>query len=164
MSTSPKTQQITLANSNKISVGSSIPKKKPTIRVKKEVASHEGKEKCSNIVMDIETLTASPINDIKKFREMVSVKKARFILTHTDSQIKKMFWDEGELNEDGGKWDWKVYVRSIRIWLKNVIEDGDELEKQYRYGAGRLCGRLYVKDFGVQSCQQRLRDFSLDNE
>jgi hypothetical protein len=104
------------------------------------------------------------IMDCRTFREMINPKRAKYLLSLPDREIKKIFWDKDEQNWDGEKWDWKTYLKSIRSFLRDAVLEIDEeskieYERKYKYATGRRYGRLYTRTFGIQSLQARLRNF-----
>lgn len=110
------------------------------------------------------------IMDCRTFREMINPKRAKYLLSLPDREIKKIFWDKDEQNWDGEKWDWKTYLKSIRSFLRDAVLEIDEkgkieYERKYKYATGRRYGRLYTRTFGIQSLQARLRNFLItDND
>ena len=110
------------------------------------------------------------IMDCRTFREMINPKRAKYLLSLPDREIKKIFWDKDEQDWDGEKWDWRTYLKSIRSFLRDAVLEIDEegkieYERKYKYATGRRYGRLYTRIFGIQSLQARLRNFLItDND
>ena len=123
------------------------------------------------IAMNTTKIKSSPsIMDCRSFREMINPKRAKYLLSLQDREIKKIFWEKDENDEDGEKWDWKIYLKSIREFLRKAVLEIDEeskieYERKYKYATGRKYGRLYTRTFGIQSLQGRLRNFLItDND
>ena len=107
-----------------------------------------------------------------EFTEYINVDKAKFLLSHSDEELKKIIIR--------GEDDWKgenlfnnidTYLSQFKMWLKrsiSIISNNQKLKCNYKYSKNLInCGRLYVKDFGVQKLTRELRgflisDYSLD--
>ena len=107
--------------------------------------------------------------DRRTFEELINPKRAKWLLTIPDREIKKLFRDKEEQGEDGDRWDWKTYIKGIRTYLRETLLDISpegllEYERKYKYAAGRKYGRLYTRRFSIQSLQARLRNFLITND
>ena len=75
-------------------------------------------------------------------------------------EMKQSFWDKDEVDEGGNKWDFKTYCNQIKTWAIQVVKG--KIESAYTYASGQKGGRMYVKGFGLQSLQHRVKSFLLD--
>ena len=102
------------------------------------------------------------INDdpIIKFTERINCKKAMCIARLSNSEIKKLFWSANEIDKHNNKkWAWTPYLNSIRSYLKSANSKNGIVEKTYKYGKTNYDGRLYVNQFGLQSLQNKIRNY-----
>tara|TARA_R110000751_G_scaffold271971_1_gene372126 strand:+ start:293 stop:2650 length:2358 start_codon:yes stop_codon:yes gene_type:complete len=109
------------------------------------------------------------VMDCRTFNELLNPQRVKYLLSIEDKEIYKLFWNKEELDFDGETWDWKVYLNSIRCFLRESLleidDDGKlEYERNYRYAGGRDYGRLYTRKFSVQSLQARLRNFLVTDD
>jgi len=102
-------------------------------------------------------------NNYLKYTEKVNLNKAKYLykLDH-DTLISEMY-DPQEVNEDGHAWSVDTYIKQLKRFLKRIILKGGTLQQKYKYSS-RLgnCGRIYVKGFGIQSLQAKIRGFLCD--
>ena len=97
---------------------------------------------------------------IVNFTEKINEKKAYQLSCLSNKEIKDIFWDKDELNKkDGSKWDWSSYITNIKKYCKIVTSKKGVIDQSYRYGKLKYDGRLYVNGFGLQSCQNKIRNF-----
>lgn len=97
---------------------------------------------------------------ICEFTEKVNVKKALKIANLTTQEIKATFWDKDELSRDSNeKWNWSSYILNIRSFLKKIIHSKGETKQTYKFGKMNYEGRLYVNGFGIQSLQNKIRNY-----
>jgi len=108
---------------------------------------------------------AEPI-DILKFTETLNKDAVDYLCNFTDKQLKELIYDGGEIyDENGDKYNVKTYIKSVISYLKDVKKNNYTIRKRYKYSQTLIKhkeGRLFVKNFGVQSLQFRLRGFLLN--
>ncbi len=99
-------------------------------------------------------------NPIVKFTEKINCSKALKVAKLSNSELKDLFWDKDEINKaDNEKWSWTTYLTSIRRFLKLIVSKNGKIENTYKYGKSNYDGRLYVNGFGVQSLQNKIRNY-----
>ena len=113
---------------------------------------------CSSTVSTIsQTINDNPII---KFTEKINCSKALKVAKLSNSELKELFWEKDEINKaDNDKWSWTSYLTSIRRFLKQAINKKGILEHTYKYGKTNYDGRLYVNGFGIQSLQNKIRNY-----
>ena len=108
---------------------------------------------------------AEPI-DILKYNEKVNKDAVDYLCNFNETQLKELIYDDCEtFNDNGDKFDVKVYIKSVMKFLKEVKENNYTVNRSYKYSqslAKHKEGRLFVKGFGIQSLQYRLRGFLLN--
>lgn len=97
-----------------------------------------------------------------KFSEKVGLRQAQFVATLTKDEFESEFWAPDELNQNGKKWDCTGYYNGVRHWaIKIVHKVGDLTDTSvtcnYKFSLNDNCGRLYIKEYGIQRFQHRLR-------
>jgi len=100
--------------------------------------------------------------DILTYTEQVNVNCARAILMMDSNEFKNMFWDKKELDKEGKKWNLSTYCKSVRQYCGLVLKKKGILNHQYKYAvstSNQKQGRIYVRGFGIQSLQVRLRSY-----
>ncbi len=119
-----------------------------------------------------------PNKDIKKFREKINLKKIIYLMTISDTELQELFWTEDELKESfDDKFTTEQYLKAIRRFIKKIYNksleqipiEGEEYQPvvyptEYKYAFGRNYGRLYTKEFSIQSLQHRLRNFLVTDD
>ena len=107
----------------------------------------------------------TPLPDIKQFTEQVDLDRVRYILYLHPKEFEKTFWEKGEVDDNGDEWDLKTYISCIQKWARSLVASKEERRTvDYKYSTGSKFGRLYVKDFGVQSLQHRLKCFLINGK
>lgn len=117
-------------------------------------------------------------HDIKQFREIINFKKIIYLMTICDTELQELFWTEEELKESTeDAWTTEQYIKAIRRFIKEIYNksleqipiEGEEFPPviyptEYKYAFGRNYGRLYTKQFSIQSLQKRLRNFLVTDD
>jgi len=102
----------------------------------------------------------------QKFSEKLDISKSVFLKSLKIDDLIDLVWNEDEYNEDGKKWNKDTYIKQIDVFLKKVIKKNGIIEnQQYKYSSVlELEGRQYIKTFGIQSLQHKLRDFLIKDK
>ena len=115
------------------------------------------------IVKDI-SMDAS--GDILKFTEVLNKEAVDYLCNFSHKQLRDLVYDDCEsFDQNGDKFNVKVYIECVMEYLKEVKENNYIIKRNYKYGQALLKhkqGRMFVKAFGVQSLQFRLRGFLLN--
>ena len=107
--------------------------------------------------MDNKYITGEPIIN---FTERINCSKAMRVVRLSNSQIKETFWNANEINKQTQKkWSWTTYLTSVRSYLKLANSKNGIIEKTYKYAKTAYEGRLYVNQFGLQSLQNKIRNY-----
>ena len=94
------------------------------------------------------------------FTEKVNLKKAIALQRLSNTEFKSLFWDSGDIDKaNNEKWDWAIYFRNIRKYLREVSSNNGTITKNYKFGKLEGGGRLYVENFGIQGFQANLRNY-----
>jgi len=95
-----------------------------------------------------------------KFEERIDLTKAKYILNLPNDKIESEMYDPEETNQQGDKWDTENYITRIKRFLKLAVLQKGQVKQHYKFSK-RLgnSGRKFVKGFGVQSLQHKLRGF-----
>ena len=101
-------------------------------------------------------------NDVLQFTEKIDLHRAKYILSLNFKQFQSTFWKKNELKHDGDKWDLKIYHKTVKKYLRKMIENKGVLKQNYKYGKDITNGRIYVDGCGVQSLQHCLRNFLIE--
>lgn len=101
------------------------------------------------------------------YHERINVKHAKYLLSLPVETLIEIVTDDN--NDNGVDWDddgWNnpiVYAHQIRNWLKGAItsmEAKGNITTKYKYSKTLVkCGRIYVKGFGIQKCEKKVRGF-----
>ena len=100
-----------------------------------------------------------------EFTEKINVKRAKKILSMNDEDIIKQIYDENEVNQDGRKYNQKekeTYIKNVKDYCKLAIINKGVIPQQYKYSKSlseKKQGRIYVRKFGIQSLQKKLRGY-----
>ena len=97
-----------------------------------------------------------------EFKEAIDVKAGKYLLSLNDKDLSTVI----------GKPDWngetvykniEVYMKELRKWLKKAVQANVAkgfMKTKYKHSQTLVdCGRIYVKDFGVQRLTRELRGF-----
>ena len=95
-----------------------------------------------------------------KFEERIDLTKAKYILNLPNDKIESEMYDPEETNQQGDKWDTENYITRIKRFLKLAVLQKGQVKQHYKFSK-RLgnSGRKFVKGFGIQSLQHKLRGF-----
>ena len=94
------------------------------------------------------------------FTESIPLHKAKYILSLPDDIIREEMYDPEELQTFDSTWNTETYIKNIKNFCKRVIANNGTVKQTYKHSNRLLdCGRLFVKGFGIQSMQYRLRGF-----
>ena len=95
------------------------------------------------------------------YLEDISIERANYILSLPDDIILSEMYDPEELSQvDHVKNNTVTYLKNIKAFCKRIKANKGIVKQTYKY-SNRLgdCGRLFVKGFGIQSLQHKLRGF-----
>ncbi len=94
------------------------------------------------------------------FLESIPLYKAKYILSLPNDIIIDEMYDPEELMNMDSKFNKETYVNNLKTFCKRVVANNGEVKQTYKY-SNRLmdCGRQFVKGFGIQSLQHKLRGF-----
>ena len=99
------------------------------------------------------------------FVDKIDIERARYILSLPDDEIKAEIYDPEELNQSGTALNFDTYIKSVKKFLTLIILKKGEMPRSYKYSNKlKTCGRRFVKGFGVQSLQHKLRGFLVHNK
>lgn len=101
-------------------------------------------------------------NDVLQFTEKIDLHRAKYVLSLNFKQFQSTFWKKNELKHDGDNWDLKIYHKTVKKYLRKMIENKGVLKQNYKYGKDITNGRIYVDGCGVQSLQHCLRNFLIE--
>ena len=59
---------------------------------------------------------------INEFNETINLPKVRYLSGLSIDELKNLFWDADELDEAGEKYDMKVYLKDLQLWLISVVK------------------------------------------
>ena len=98
---------------------------------------------------------------LKKSCEKITVDKAKYLLSLSESRLLCEIWNNDEL--ENGEWvklNKCEYVKQFIKYAKLMISFKGEYYKNYNFSKNLLnCGRQYVEGFGIQSMTASLRGF-----
>ena len=84
------------------------------------------------------------------------------LLSLEKDEMKQHFWDKDEVDEGGNKYGtFDAYCKQIKAWALQVVK-GKIQSASYTHASGQKGGRMYVKGFGLQSLQSKVKSFLLD--
>lgn len=101
-------------------------------------------------------------NDVLQFTEKIDLHRAKYVLSLNFNEFQSIFWKKNELKFDNDKWDLKIYHKTVKKYLRKMIENKGVLKQNYKYGKDITNGRIYVDGCGVQSLQHCLRNFLIE--
>lgn len=94
-----------------------------------------------------------------KFTERINTSKALNILNMPRREVKETFWDSDETFQDGKQWQWSTYFNTLNKYLQSAVKGGGVLVREYRYAKNQSSGRMYVEHCGIQTLQNRIRNY-----
>ncbi len=97
-------------------------------------------------------------------KELLNVKHCEYILSLSKADIKEMIFDSAEYNDDGGKYSWNNYYKSICRYLSLVCSNNGVMKMGYSHASGKSSGRRYSSVFGIQNLQAKIRGFVVDSK
>ena len=105
---------------------------------------------------------------LMKFTERVNKDAVDYLLNFSDAKIIEMIMDyQTELQDQNGRaFDKRVYVKQVKAYLQTIKRNGYSKRREYAYSTSLARfeeGRIFVKDFGIQSLQYKLRGFLVKN-
>tara|TARA_R100000655_G_scaffold109684_2_gene164938 strand:+ start:2953 stop:5178 length:2226 start_codon:yes stop_codon:yes gene_type:complete len=99
-------------------------------------------------------------SDVMTYEERIDIENVKYLLNLPDDFLKSEMYDPEELMACGGSWNSEIYIKSLKKYLKYAIFKGGKVKQSYKYSnALKDKGRLYVKGFGIQSMQFKIRGF-----
>ena len=100
------------------------------------------------------------MTNILNYEERADVEKCKYILTLSDDILISEMYNPTEINQDGFIQKKETYIRQLKKWCILMVKNKGKLSQKYKY-SNRLKtqGRKYVRGFGVQSLQCKLRGF-----
>ena len=100
------------------------------------------------------------MNNYLTFEEEANVERCKYILKLQDDILLSEIYDKDEINEDGVYWNSENYIKNIKKFCSKMIKNNGKLTQHYKY-SNRLKtqGRKYVRGFGIQSLQHKVRGF-----
>ena len=96
-------------------------------------------------------------------KEYLKIKECKYLLTLTKLELKAIVYDSSEYKEDGSLYSWNNYHSQVIKYLKQVIHNKGVMDVDYKYASGNDFGRLYSKEFSLQSLQHKIRGFITDD-
>ena len=102
--------------------------------------------------------------NIMEFTEYLDVKNCKYLINLGNDRIMAEMYDPIEVNEMGFKIkDIDGYINRIKTFCKRAIFNKGEVIQKYYYSKKlQNKGRLFVRGFGLQSCQTSIRGFLID--
>lgn len=99
-----------------------------------------------------------------EFTEFVNVDNCKYIINLTNERIMSEMYDPLETDQLGFKIkDIDGYIDRIKRYCKRAIYNKGEVIQKYYYSKKlNNKGRLFVRGFGLQSCQNAVRGFLVD--
>ena len=100
------------------------------------------------------------MGDILQFTEKINIGRCKYILSLHKETFKNIVWKKDSMDKDGNKCKFETYWRQVRKYCERAILENGVLKHEYKYATNTNGkGRIFVKGFGVQSLQKRLRGF-----
>lgn len=102
--------------------------------------------------------------NIMEFTEYLDVENCKYLINLGNDRIMAEMYDPLEVNEMGFKIkDIDGYINRIKTFCKRAIFNKGEVIQKYYYSKKlQNKGRLFVRGFGLQSCQTSIRGFLID--
>ena len=102
--------------------------------------------------------------NIMEFTEYLDVENCKYLINLGNDRIMAEMYDPIEVNEMGFKIkDIDGYINRIKTFCKRAIFNKGEVIQKYYYSKKlQNKGRLFVRGFGLQSCQTSIRGFLID--
>tara|TARA_R110002126_G_scaffold403_2_gene2663 strand:- start:726 stop:2897 length:2172 start_codon:yes stop_codon:yes gene_type:complete len=99
------------------------------------------------------------INYTMSYNEKINKEVCDYLLQLSNDDLKNVVYDNYQQeNESGATWNVITYIKQVKIWLKIMKNNNYTKRCNYKYSTTlKDKGRLFVKGFGVQSLQYRLR-------
>ena len=92
--------------------------------------------------------------------EKIDLEKANYLLKLPQDYILSDIYDNNEIDSNGSRINSETYIKSLKGWLKKVIDKKGKVRQCYKYSKQiKDKGRQFINGFGVQSLQKDLRGF-----
>jgi hypothetical protein len=102
----------------------------------------------------------NPQESTSKYLETINLEMAKFIYSTSVNDIdtfKTLLYDNEEVDENGGKYPFKTYYKNVMGYLEKVIDEKGNTLVSYKKSVESPQGRDFVKGFGIQSLQFKVR-------
>lgn len=99
------------------------------------------------------------------FIEKINKDYCDYLLQLTDDDLINVIYDyDNTIDENGKKWNVDTYIKQVKSYLKKIKKNNYSIRQYYKYSRQQENkGRIFVKGFGVQSLQYKLRGALLKN-
>ena len=101
-----------------------------------------------------------------RYAEKIDAERAKFILNLKKSDKIKLIWDSCEnTSNKGEKWDdQKTYLKKVDEYCTGSLNNAGVTDVVYDYSNKmKTNGRMFVKGFGLQGMEKKLRCFLVNN-
>ena len=99
------------------------------------------------------------------FIDRIDISRGHYILSLNDEELRAEIYDPDEINENGGAVNFENYIKSVKKFITLLLLNKGELKRSYKFSNKlKICGRRFVKGFGVQTLQHKLRGFLVHNK
>lgn len=97
--------------------------------------------------------------DCLKFIDEVKKDMCDYLLKLSDSDLENVIYDYDNTSDENGKdFNKATYIKQVKIFLKKIKKNNYKIIQNYNYSKTlQNKGRIFVKGFGVQSLQYKLR-------
>ena len=94
----------------------------------------------------------------------VNVTNCKILLNYikdNEHEFKDQIYSKDETNEDGSKYTYSTYKKSIITFLEKMIKQDGKQKITYKHAKNQTEGRQYTTEFTLQNCQRNIKGFLL---
>lgn len=124
--------------------------------VNRALALHKPKSKRTIIV--IRTMAQIRASTLL-YTERVSREKCYNVLALNHRDFKTTFFQKDQTNKEGDKHECQQYYNCVRKYLRYAVSKNCVVKRTYGFAHSQSSGRRYVKGYGLQNMQSKLRNY-----
>jgi len=96
----------------------------------------------------------------------VNVRHCKILLNYikeNEHEFKDQIYSKDETNEDGSKYTYSTYKKSIITFLEKMVKQNGKQKITYKHAKNQTQGREYTTEFTLQNCQRNIKGFLLQD-
>ena len=94
-----------------------------------------------------------------QYTERLSRDKCYNVLALTQREFKTTFFEKDKVNKSGDKMESQQYFNAVRKYIRYAVSKNCVVDRSYGFAKDQKSGRRYVKGWGLQNLQKKLRNY-----